>query len=122
MDARTWNKVYKDGWVIKGAYMSTESVNEKMLLICIIGTLEAIKGGGLSIEEAEKFLFSPYMIRRITEKRYNESIINILEKGCELEDIVSLLPQELEKNLEQMKQETLIVMKSYKAFEEEPWI
>lgn len=99
-----------------------EKVKEKMLLISIIGTLEAIREGGLSIDEAENFLFSPYMVHRLREKKYNESLINILEKGCELEDIASLLPQELVKSLEELKQEALAAMKSYESFEKEFWI
>lgn len=102
--------------------MSKELLNEKMLLISIIGTLEAIREGGLSIAEAEKFLFSPYMVQQLKEKKYNESLINILEKGCELEDIASLLPQELVKNLEEMKQETMEKMKSYETYEQEFWL
>lgn len=114
-------KLNLDG-VIKGAYMSKELLNEKMLLICIMGTLEAIIGGGLSIAEAEKFLFSPHMVQRLKEKKCNESLINIIEKGCELEDIASLLPQDLTKNLEELKQETLEEMKNYEAFEQKFWI
>ena len=38
--------------------MTKNSLNEKILLIRIIGTLEAIKGGGLSIDESERLLFS----------------------------------------------------------------
>lgn len=102
--------------------MTPKILNEKMLLISIIGTIEAIREGGLSIDEAEKFLFSPYMVHRLREKKCNESLINILEKGCELEDIASLLPQELVKSLEELKQEALAAMKSYESFENEFWI
>lgn len=60
--------------------MSKEILNEKILLISIMGTLEAIIGG-LSITEAQKFLFSPHMVQRLKEKKCNESLIYILEKG-----------------------------------------
>lgn len=102
--------------------MSKKLLNEKMLLISIIGTLEAIIGGGLSIDEAENFLFSPHMVQRLKEKKCSESLINIIEKGCELEDIASLLPQSLTKYLEELKQETLEELKSYEAFEQGFWI
>lgn len=80
---------------------------EKKLLISIIGTLEAIKEGGLSITEAEKLLFSPYIVRQLKKRKYNESVINLVEKGCELEDIASLLPQRLIENIEELKQEAI---------------
>ena len=51
------------------------------------------------------------MIRQLKEKNCNTIIIHILEKGCELEDIASLLPQELLKSIEEMKQEALEEMK-----------
>lgn len=102
--------------------MDNQDLNEKMLLICIIGVLEAIKGGGVSINESEKFLFSPHIIQRMRERQYDESIIEILEKGCELEDIASLLPQNLIENIEEIKEEALELMKKYKVFEQTFWI
>ena len=102
--------------------MEEKKINEKKMLICIIGTLEAIKKGALSITESEKFLFSPHMIVRLKEKKYRESLIEILEKGCELEDIDSLLPQNLEKYIDELKSETLEEMKKYEPFEQKFWI
>ncbi len=101
-------------------YMS--EINEKKMLISIIGTLEAVKKGALSIAESEKFLFSPHMIDRLKEKKYRESLIEILEKGCELEDIDSLLPQDLEKYIDGLKSEALEEMKKYEPFEQKFWI
>lgn len=46
------------------------SLKEKMLLISIVGVLEAIIAGSLSINESEKFLFSPYMIEKLKKERY----------------------------------------------------
>ena len=57
--------------------MTKKSLNEKMLLISIIGTLESLKGEGLSINEAEKYLFSPHMVQMLKENKCNESIIFI---------------------------------------------
>lgn len=102
--------------------MNSKILNEKMLLISIIGTLESIKVGVLSVNEAEKFLFSPYMVQRLKEKKYNEAIINLLEEGCELEDILSLLPENLEKEIERMKYNAFIEINKYEAFEEKFWI
>ena len=97
-------------------------LNEKMLLISIIGTLEALKEEGLSINEAEKYLFSPHMVQGLKEKKFNKSIIFIIEKGCELEDIASLLPQRYTDNIEELKQEALTILREYEAFEQKFWI
>lgn len=102
--------------------MSRKSLNEKILLISVIGTLEALKEEGMSLIEAEKYLFSPYTAQKLKEKKYNQSIISIIEKGCELEDIVSLLPQKYMDSIEKMKQEALMILREYEAFEKKFWI
>lgn len=102
--------------------MTKKTLNEKMLLISIIGTLEALKGKGLSINEAEKYLFSPHMAQVLKEKKCKKSIIFIIEKGCELEDIVSLLPQKYIDSIEELKQEALTILKEYEVFEQQFWI
>ena len=38
---------------------SNKKVNEKIILLSIIGSLDAIKEEAVSIDEIEKFLFSP---------------------------------------------------------------
>ncbi|MDE6232481.1 MAG: DUF3969 family protein [Lachnospiraceae bacterium] len=109
-----------------GDYMFKNSldnfIKEKILLINILGTLNAIKNEKLSINEAEKFLFSPYMISKLKENHYSDRIIDILERGCELEDIVSLLPERLLPNIEELEKRSLEVLGSYQEFDKEFWI
>lgn len=105
-----------------GEIMAEKSLNEKMLLVSIIGTLEALKENGLTINEAEKYLFSPHIIQRLKEWNYDEKIIDIIEKGCELEDIASLLPLEFVDGVEKLKKETLAILKQYKVYEHKFWI
>lgn len=95
---------------------------EKILLINIIGVLEVLEKGNLSFNEAEKFLFSPYFINKLKKRKCNNKIIEILERGCELEDIASLLPQNLEKNIAELKKQTLETIEQYPNFENEFWI
>lgn len=102
--------------------MKEQELNEKMLLLSIIGTLEAVKDGGLSIRESEQFLFSPYMARYLKRKKYSRAVIDIVEEGCELEDIASLLPESFDRIIGEIKQKALDVLKSYDAFEQEHWI
>ena len=40
---------------------SNKKVNEKIILLSIIGSLDAIKEEAVSIDEIEKFLFSPHI-------------------------------------------------------------
>lgn len=100
----------------------SEKIYEKILLINIIGTLEAVKNKKLSICESEKFIFSPRMVKALKEKRCNDQIIDILERGCELEDIVSLLPQSLERNINELKETALKLMEDYPEYNKKFWI
>lgn len=99
-----------------------EKVDEKIILLTIVGTLETLKNGGITIEEAEKFLFSPHMTKKLMGKGCNEKIIDILLKGCELEDIASLIPEKFNKIVDEMKQDALIILKTYEAFNESFWL
>lgn len=100
----------------------SEIINEKILLITIIGTLEAVKNKKLSIDEAEKFIFSPHMVKKLKGKKYNEQIINILERGCELENIASLLPHSLEKDINELKESALKLIGDYPEKNKDFWI
>lgn len=101
---------------------SDKLANEKILLISIIGTLEALKNGKISIAEAEKFLFSPHTISRLKEVQCNAEIIDILERGCELEDIASLLPERLVQNIDGLKVQALEELERHKKIENKFWL
>lgn len=104
---------------------STDTISEndeKIILISIVGILQAIKNDKLSIDEAEKFLFSPYMVGKLRIKKCNESIIDIIERGCELEDIVSLIPDKLSTAINELENMTLDLMKNYENFDKNFWI
>ena len=49
-------------------------------------------------------------------------IIDILEKGCELEDIESLIPDRLLKVINELEKETLEIIKEYPRFNKTFWI
>ena len=54
--------------VIKILKNSLEKVDEKIILIAMAGTLETLKSGGITIEEAENFLFSPHIVKELKKK------------------------------------------------------
>ncbi len=94
----------------------------KKIILLIIGSLEAIKEGAVSIDEIEKFLFSPHMHDMLKQKGYSEDILQIIEEGCELEDIFSLLPDELDETIEDMKKESVLLLKNYEEYNESFWL
>lgn len=95
---------------------------EKMLLISIIGTLETLKRKSIAINEAEKYLFSPHMINKLRDNGCSSKIIDILERGCELEDIASLLPQSLTKNINELQEQALKIVSEYQIYDKKFWI
>lgn len=101
---------------------SSHDIKEKEVLIAIIGTLESLKRNVISIEEAEKFLFSPYMAEMIEEKKYRPEIVHIIECGCELEDVESLLPQKLQNSISDLQDVALSLLKQYPMYDMERWL
>lgn len=96
--------------------------DEKIVLISLAGVLEALKREQISIDEAEKFLFSPHMITRLQKNNCDKRILDILERGCELEDIASLMPDRLMKTIDDLEGMVFELMKIYPRFNKTFWI
>lgn len=107
---------------INNVCFKTNEVDIKILLISMIGVLVAVKEKKMSIEEAEKFIFSPCFIQKVKESCDEEQLIDILERGCELEDIESVLPDRLEYNIQILIDETLNLLGLLEKKEEDFWI
>lgn len=97
---------------------------EKLLLINLLGVIESLTLNIITLEEAEKILFTPYTIDILTTKQISEDIINIIHLGTELEDVLSIIPDKYNDSLLEMKrltteclklkQETIILNKALK--------
>ena len=96
--------------------------DEKMVLINLIGVFEALKRGCLSIDEAEKILFSPRIVAKLRMKGCDEKILDILERGCELEDIVSLIPYKILKTINELENMALELANDYPNFNKTLWL
>lgn len=76
---------------------------EKFLLISIIGLMNSLKEDLITIDECEIYLFSPYSINKLLELKIDREIIDLVEEGCELEDVESLVPEKLKNNIDNIK-------------------
>lgn len=98
------------------------NISEKILLMLIIGTINSLQHNAISIEESEKFLFSPRMIKLLKNKKCSEKIIDLVELCCELEDIVSLIPNQFESTLEKINKKAIDLLMSYDELNVDFWI
>ncbi|MBR4248061.1 MAG: DUF3969 family protein [Treponema sp.] len=95
---------------------------EKLFLINILGTLEALKNKKITIDESEKIIFTPYTFFTLEEKGVNKKIIDLLQECCELEDVESLCPDKLDKVIEELKQRTLALLDKYEEDKMQKWV
>lgn len=72
-----------------------------------LGICTAIVARSLSIEDAERRLFNPQVLARLTELELPEALIEIIHLGTELEDVQSLVPDRLSESLAQMQAKAL---------------
>lgn len=76
---------------------------ERLILVSVIGLLESFENQLMTLEDCENYLFSPYTVSILEEKGISGKIIEIVELGCELEDIQSLMPNRLKEEVNTLK-------------------
>lgn len=96
------------------------SINEQIVLVDIIGLLSCVQEGVITIDEAEIYMFSPYTVDKLKKYGVSDEIVNLVECGCELEDIRDLLPQELDKTISELKNRAVSYIKN--TNQNERWI
>jgi hypothetical protein len=76
---------------------------ERFVLLMNIGLIEALKTGIITIEEAEKYLYSPYSVDKLERLGIREEVITLINLGCELEDVESIIPQKLIASMDEIE-------------------
>lgn len=84
--------------------------NDKIVLIVMLGTLEALKTNKITTSEAELVIFSPWALELFSDVGIDRKIIEVVQKGCFLEDIESLMPDKLAKEIDDLQEEALDLM------------
>lgn len=107
---------------VKLSFQRFNNVDEKIILISIIGTIDAIENDVMSIEEGEKFLFSPHTVYLLNNKNCSPEIVDIVELGCEMEDIKSLMPDRFNSMLQDLKRQAFDLLKKYDESGNDFWI
>lgn len=107
--------------------LSVNKTNEAniLVLVCAIGLLE-VENDLLRIEDCDQYLFSPYSLDILQRKGIDQSIIDIVHLGTEIEDIESLLPYLLEKNIRELqeaaKEQLKLIQSKEKKYELKSWV
>lgn len=97
-------------------------IDEKFLLIHIVGLLYLLEIDTVSLDEAEKVLFSPYICKTLSDKGCNKKLVELLWKACELEDIKSIIPENYYETVVEIKNEAIMLFREYEIFDRERWL
>ncbi|MDC9590371.1 MULTISPECIES: DUF3969 family protein [Xenorhabdus] len=92
----------------------------KFVSFVILGVLYSLDKELISIEEAEGFIFMPYIAKLLKKTKVSDALsdvdalVEIIETGCQLEDIESIRPAFLSESINALIEETLSVIKNSK--------
>lgn len=97
---------------------------EKFILIVNLGILIALSKELINIEDAENFLYSPFSVNKLRDLGIKEEVIKLVELGCELEDVKRLIPNKLNKSINDIynKSMELLLTSSKISLSEKKWI
>jgi len=74
----------------------------RFVSVLAIGLLTAVRNGAMSLDEAERLLFSPRASKALREKGISLELSELIMDCCELEDVLSLVPSKFDSNLQIM--------------------
>lgn len=80
-----------------------------------IGLLTMIANGLMSLDEAEKLLFTPRTSRILKDKGIPQDLCDLVMNCCELEDVLDLIPLKFEESVRDRMVEFLEFLKKTKA-------
>ncbi|EFB4091672.1 DUF3969 domain-containing protein [Escherichia coli] len=69
---------------------------DKFMAILLSGVLLSLKEGTITIDESELLVFRPFISRLLQKNSCDKELIDIIDLGCEFEDIESLVPEHLD--------------------------
>ena len=92
--------------------LRTKEDIERFILISNIGLTAALKSGSISIQEAEKVLYTPYSVKKLENLEINEDVVMLVKLGCELEDVESLIPDKLKESIERINDVAIRLLSS----------
>lgn len=101
---------------MKFCYDIDEKYANKFISFLALGVLTALEKKLISVDEAEGYIFKPSLVNLLEKINAADELINIINLGCELEDIESLIPENLQSNIQDLLNKTLSVIKETDDF------
>lgn len=98
--------------------ITNEKYDEKMFLVIILGTIEAVINKKITMNEINSIL--PVGMRK--KYKFNKKINDLLIECHYMEDFESLLPNELESQLHELKEQTLLLLSEYNECSNVRWL
>ncbi|MEX5757731.1 DUF3969 family protein [Providencia hangzhouensis] len=98
-------------------YSISDKQASKFISFLTLGVLTALDKNLISIDEAEGFVFKPYLAKFLEQIDSDEKLIEIINLGCELEDVECLIPEQLQASIEELIQKTITVISQNEDFD-----
>lgn len=96
--------------MMKLCYSIDDKQASKFISFLALGVLTALDRNLISIDEAEGFVFKPYLAKLLEQMGSEEKLIDIINLGCELDDVASLYPEDLHVQIKDLLDKTLSVI------------
>lgn len=84
----------------------SKSEIERFILLMNIGFMVALKEGIVSIEEIENYIYNPYSVEKLEKHGISDDAIRLVSLGCELEDVMSLIPDKLTSSISDIENQS----------------
>ncbi|MEX9869180.1 DUF3969 family protein [Providencia huaxiensis] len=97
-------------------YSISDKQTSKFISLLTLGVLTALDKNLISIDEAERFVFKPYLAKLLEQMGSDEKLIGIINLGCELDDVECLIPEQLQASIEELIQKTITVISQSEDF------
>jgi hypothetical protein len=103
--------------------INIEDKNEQQraVLVLILGLTEALLHKAITIDEAETALFLPANLSFLEGYGINKDILELVELGMELENVETLIPEELEISIIEIKDKALKLLTEIGQAESFDW-
>jgi CspA family cold shock protein len=107
----TKEKMKEDSFNVSLEFQSKEDF-ELFVALINLGIVSAMQEGTISLDNSENILYNPYTADKLKKLKVNESLVQAVKLGCELEDVKSLVPDKLFQSINEIKGHSSKVIKN----------